>query len=138
MFMLAPWYSLLVVARVVQGMCSTIVWVVGLALLSETCPSNQVGQQMGLAMSGLPIGAILAPPIGGVLYEQLGFHAPFVFSLSLLVFDMIGRILVIEHKQALKWSLDPIPLSETTQAINPKKPVWGTESETSNLNSRGM
>jgi len=107
MFMFAPTYWLMVIARILQGISSTVVWTVGLALLSDTCPKSRMGQHMGLAMSGVSAGAIIAPPIGGTLYDRLGWHAPFIFSLGVVALDVLGRVLVIERKDALKWGYDP-------------------------------
>lgn len=47
------------------------------------------------------------PPLGGLLYQKLGFNAPFIFGIILTVIDFIGRLLVVERKEALKWGVDP-------------------------------
>lgn len=105
--MLAPVYAALVVSRVVQGISSTIVWTVGSALLIETVPEERIGQQFGIALTGLSLGSALGPTIGGALYNSLGFHAPFIAGLILLAFDLALRFLVIERKDAVKWDFDP-------------------------------
>lgn len=46
----------------------------------------------------------MGPPIGGALYQRLGFHAPFIFCLGMNAVDFIGRLIVIEKKDAAKWS----------------------------------
>ena len=45
----------------------------------------------------------MGPPIGGVLFEKLGFRAPFVLGIGLTFVDLIGRLLVIEKGEAVKW-----------------------------------
>lgn len=45
----------------------------------------------------------MGPPLGGVLFEKLGFRAPFILSIALAVVDLIGRLLVIERAEAVKW-----------------------------------
>lgn len=40
---------------------------------------------------------------GGVLYERLGYRAPFVFSLVVIAVDLILRALLIEKPVALRW-----------------------------------
>lgn len=94
--MLAPLYSLLIVARVFQGVGSAIVWTVGLALICDVAPQDRVGQQLGIALTGLSIGFVLSPPIGGILYQKHGFRAPILFSIGLCLVDLLGRLLVIE------------------------------------------
>jgi len=50
---------------------------------------------------------IAGPAPGGALYDKFGFRAPFIYCIALALFDIIGRILVIERKEALKWGFDP-------------------------------
>lgn len=38
--------AVLIVGRVLQGMSAAVVWVVGLALLSDTVDSNEIGEAM--------------------------------------------------------------------------------------------
>jgi Major Facilitator Superfamily len=111
--MLAPFYWLMALARIIQGVSSTFVWTVGLALLCDTTPEARVGQQLGLAMAGLSAGVVLAPPIGGALYQRLGFNAPFIFSIGIVLLDLAGRLLVIERKHALPWGVDPAKMTTT-------------------------
>ncbi|KAF9024728.1 MFS general substrate transporter [Hymenopellis radicata] len=73
MFIEAPAYWLMCVARALQGIGSTMVWVVGLALI-----------------------LLLGPPVGGALYKTFGFRAPFILCIIFAAVDMVGRLLVIE------------------------------------------
>ncbi|KZS93243.1 MFS general substrate transporter [Sistotremastrum niveocremeum HHB9708] len=102
-FMEAPLYWVMCLARVLQGVSSTMIWSVGLALLCDTVAEPTVGRQLGFAMTGLSIGLIVAPPIGGVLYTALGFRAPFVFGIVVAAIDLFLRIVIIERKVADKW-----------------------------------
>ncbi len=45
----------------------------------------------------------MGPPLGGLLFEKLGFRAPFLLGISLVFVDLIGRLLVIEKAEAVKW-----------------------------------
>ncbi|KAF9020372.1 MFS general substrate transporter [Hymenopellis radicata] len=98
MFMEAHKYWLMCCARVLQGIASTMVWVVGLALISDVTPEAQVGRQLGLAISGLTIGTLMGPPIGGALYSRFGFRGPFILGTIFAFIDLIGRVLIIERK----------------------------------------
>ncbi|KAF5338417.1 hypothetical protein D9758_012225 [Tetrapyrgos nigripes] len=79
MLMEAPVYWLMVLARVLQGVGSTCVWVVGMALICDATPKEIVARQIGLAMSGFSLGVVVGPPAGGALYERFGFRGPFIF-----------------------------------------------------------
>ncbi|KAI0072812.1 MFS general substrate transporter [Panus rudis PR-1116 ss-1] len=114
MMMEAPSYWLMVIARIIQGISSTIISVVGLALLCDTVPEEIVGKQLGFTMTGFSIGEVhrslsflVGPPVGGALYNSFGFRGPFVFGISITLVDLIGRLLVIERKDALKYGYDP-------------------------------
>ncbi|KAJ7275547.1 major facilitator superfamily domain-containing protein [Mycena haematopus] len=107
MLMEAPNYPVMCVARVLQGIGSTMVWVVGLALLCDSTPERFIGRQLGLAMIGMSVGSLAGPPIGGALYSRFGYRGPFICGIIVTVFDLIGRLLIIERKDALRWNIDP-------------------------------
>ncbi|KAI0733937.1 MFS general substrate transporter [Fomitopsis betulina] len=107
MFMLAPAYWLMVIARLLQGLSSTVVWVAGLALLCDTVSESSIGKQLGIAMSGLSLGFLIGPPVSGSLYDRFGFHGPFIFGIIVTAFDLIGRFSIIERKHAILWGIDP-------------------------------
>ncbi|TFK26563.1 MFS general substrate transporter [Coprinopsis marcescibilis] len=120
MMMEAPNYAVMCVARVLQGIGSSFLWVVGLALLADAVPEQLIGQQLGLAMMGMPLGMTLGPPLGGALYSRFGFRGPFVFGIVVSAVDLCGRILVIERKDSVQWGFDPhvLPSKGTKEATN--------------------
>ncbi|KAH7914452.1 major facilitator superfamily domain-containing protein [Hygrophoropsis aurantiaca] len=117
MLMEAPNYAVMAIARVIQGLSSSMVWIVGLALLCDTTPERHVGRQLGIAMTGLSVGLLVGSPAGGVLYSRYGFRAPFIFGEICTIADLVARILIIERGEALKWGYDPSAL----RAPEPKK-----------------
>jgi DHA1 family solute carrier family 18 vesicular amine transporter 1/2 len=46
LFMLAPAYWVMCLARVIQGVSSSVVWVVGLALLCDVVPEAHIGSAL--------------------------------------------------------------------------------------------
>ncbi|KAG1749671.1 major facilitator superfamily domain-containing protein [Suillus paluster] len=114
MFMEAPNYAVMAIARVLQGISSSMVWIVGLALLCDTTPERNVGRQLGIAMTGLSVGLLVGSPAGGVLYTRFGFRAPFIFGEICAFVDLLLRFLLIERDVALKWGYDP---SEPTASV---------------------
>lgn len=75
--------------------------------------------QLGLAMAGLAIGTLAGPPIGGALYSHFGYRAPFICGIAVAFFDLIGRLLIIERKDALRWNVDPAALPGDGDAEKP-------------------
>jgi hypothetical protein len=66
-----------------------------------------LSEQLGLAMAGITVGLLLGAPVGGALYGTLGYRAPFIFGIIVTVLDLVGRLLIIERKNALKYGWDP-------------------------------
>ena len=56
---------------------------------------------------------LIGPPVGGALYSHLGFRAPFIFGIGAAVLDLIGRLLIVERREALYWGVDPAALPES-------------------------
>ncbi|KAI8814864.1 major facilitator superfamily domain-containing protein [Cladochytrium replicatum] len=101
------------IARFFQGASSAIVWTLGLALVSDHFRTAQgIGAAMGIVLSGFTVGQVAGAPIGGALYSQLGFYAPFIFCAVLVVIDLIGRLLIIEP--AIEEAPTEIDIEEST------------------------
>lgn len=60
---------------------------------------------------------MLGPPVAGVLYERWGFRAPFIFGIIFTASDLLGRILLIERKDAILWGLDPAAESFNVESV---------------------
>ena len=41
------------------------------------------------------------------MYNVFGFRGPFVFAIIVTMVDFVGRLLIIERKDALSWGIDP-------------------------------
>ena len=55
---------------------------------------------VGLAMS---LAILLAPLLGGVVYNAGGYYPVFGMAFGLIVFDIVARVVLIEKKFAKKW-----------------------------------
>lgn len=68
---------------------------------------------------------LIGPPVGGVLYDRFGFRAPFIFGIAVTFIDLIGRVFIIEHKDALVWGVDTtmLPVSNTEVEVEQEKPT---------------
>lgn len=65
---------------------------------------------------------MLAPPIGGVLYNHFGFRGPFVFALIAAFIDLVSRLIIIEPAEAMKWGVDPTLRSKSTEGTLEETP----------------
>ncbi len=78
LYLCATSFAALLAARLLQGAAGAVVWTVGLALVADAFPAKERGWAMGWAMSGLSVGALVGPPIGGLLYAWGGYSLPFL------------------------------------------------------------
>ncbi|KAL0566334.1 hypothetical protein V5O48_015685, partial [Marasmius crinis-equi] len=126
MMMEARVFWLMGIARGLQGFASTFVWVCAMALLCDTIPEKDFGKYMGLAMSGVSVGFLAGPPIGGVLYQRFGIRGACIFAIGGALLDLIGWILVIERRDAIKYGFDPQGVQDNSSRASV---VSGTDSE---------
>ena len=54
---------------------------------------------------------LVGPPVGGALFDRFGIRGPCVFGLMAISVDLIGRLLLIERREALVWGFDPAAAS---------------------------
>ncbi|KAF9030385.1 major facilitator superfamily domain-containing protein [Rhodocollybia butyracea] len=120
MLMEAPVYWLMCLARVLQGVGSAMVWVIGPALV-RSC-------QLGVAMIGQSIGRRckpssyqgLFPVFTGthttqILYTRFGFRGPCIFGIIFAFCDLLSRFFLIDRKSALRYGRDPAALPGSQQ-----------------------
>lgn len=111
----------LILARLLQGVSGGFVWTIGLALCLETVGPENLGKTIGSIFSFISVGNLLAPLLGGVLYEKTGYAGVFGIGLAVLAVDFIMRVLVIEKKVAKRYGVaEPTPSgdSEASQDQN--------------------
>ena len=82
--------------RLLQGISATIVWTVGFAIVADTVGEGQIGPAMGCISVSVAVGVLSGPIVGGLLYDQLGYHALFMSAYILVGIDMLMRLIMIE------------------------------------------
>ncbi|KAF8976203.1 hypothetical protein BGZ46_008458 [Entomortierella lignicola] len=97
-FMLAKVYWLLIIARFFQGVSGGAVWTLGLALMTDSFPANEMGVQMGKSLIGHTLGLLGGPPIGGLLHDALGPKAPFFFCIAFAALVIFCLAILIETR----------------------------------------
>ena len=96
LFAMVDAVPLLIVGRVAQGAAAGVTWTASLALIAAFHAPAQRGRAMGIALSGIGIGALVGPPVGGLLYEHGGRAAPFVFAAALAAGDGVARWVLVK------------------------------------------
>lgn len=90
-------YSVLFLARALQGLGSSCSTVSGMGMLAERYPEDKErGNAMGIALGGLALGVLIGPPFGGIMYEFVGKSAPFLILSALALGDGVLQILMLQ------------------------------------------
>jgi hypothetical protein len=50
---------------------------------------------------------LVGPPVGGALFNRFGIRGPCIFGVMVISVDLIGRLLLIERREALALGFDP-------------------------------
>ena len=92
-----------VAGRLLQGVSAGMLWVVCLALLTDTVGPAGIGQAVGIIGIPMSIGPIVGPLLGGVIYAHGGYYAVFGLMFAMLGVDAVLRLVLIEKRVAQKW-----------------------------------
>lgn len=92
-----------IVGRLCQGASAAVVWTVGLALLVDSVEKDELGKVLGFVGTGMTLGSLGGPLLGGALYEHGGYYSVFGVAFGFIAIDVVLRLLMIERKDAAKW-----------------------------------
>lgn len=98
-FSLASNYWVLILARIGQGSAGGASWTIGLGLLADVYPPDNLGVVMGATMTANAVGFMLGPMVGGYLYEYHGYSAPFIFCAGLAILDFMCIVFIAEPEK---------------------------------------
>uniref|UniRef100_A0A663E7H3 Solute carrier family 18 member A1 n=1 Tax=Aquila chrysaetos chrysaetos TaxID=223781 RepID=A0A663E7H3_AQUCH len=88
MFAFSGTYTLLFIARALQGIGSSFSSVAGLGMLASVYTDDfERGNAMGIALGGLALGVLIGAPFGSVMYEFVGKSSPFLVLAFLALLD---------------------------------------------------
>ncbi|EED90449.1 hypothetical protein THAPSDRAFT_263542, partial [Thalassiosira pseudonana CCMP1335] len=85
----------LLAARGAQGVASAAVMCGGMSLIAETHPSDGRGVAMGLAQTGLALGLLMGPLIGGLLFERLGRKQTFRLAAGIVLANAVAMLVLM-------------------------------------------
>ena len=75
--------GIFVAGRVLQGLSAAVVWVVGLALLSDTVEPQELGYWIGYIGLAMSMAMLAAPLLGGVVFDRGGYYDVFAMAYGL-------------------------------------------------------
>ncbi|MGH2583439.1 MAG: MFS transporter, partial [Dehalococcoidia bacterium] len=95
LFAFATNYPMLLTARVLQGIAAACTWTAGLALVADLYPSGSRGAAMGTALTGMTVGTLIGPPVGGLLFELGGYRLPFFVAGAAALLQGLAMLLLL-------------------------------------------
>lgn len=110
-------YSVLFMARSLQGVGSAFADTSGLAMIADRfTEENERSKALGIALAFISFGCLVAPPFGGALYQFAGKEIPFLILAFVSLVDGFMLLLVMkplkqqlsEHKHFEKVPTTPI------------------------------
>ena len=101
-------FSLLVFARVLQGLSATATWTSGMALVADHWPAKHRGKAMSTCFAFANLGALAGPPFSGYISEYWGIRAPFIVAGGIALVDAILRAWLLQDKQKGVVELIPV------------------------------
>ncbi|XP_042711239.1 synaptic vesicular amine transporter isoform X2 [Chrysemys picta bellii] len=101
MFAFSGSYTLLFIARSLQGVGSSCSSVAGMGMLASVYTNDEErGNAMGIALGGLAMGVLVGPPFGSVMYEFVGKTAPFLVLAALALLDGAVQLFILQPSRA--------------------------------------
>lgn len=90
-----------ILGRMLQGFASTIVWTTGLAVLVDAVGQAHIGEYMGYIGIALNAGTLVAPLLGGVVFEKSGYNAVFGLIVAVVGIDFLLRVAMKERTTSI-------------------------------------
>ncbi|POS83080.1 hypothetical protein EPUL_003738, partial [Erysiphe pulchra] len=123
-------WTILAIARVFQGISASVVWTVGLTMILDAVGSRNLGVVLSSIFGFICVGELLAPVLGGIIYQQLGEAWVFGVGFLMLAFDLVVRILVVEKKVVKRYGWDNILFQKDSNHPNETSPLISTKDKT--------
>ena len=92
--------TMLITIRIVQGIGSAMTFATGMAIITSAFPPHERGKAIGINVSAVYFGLSIAPFLGGMLTQTLGWRSLFLFTLP---FAVLVIVLVITGVKA-EWA----------------------------------
>uniref|UniRef100_A0A7S4MS80 Major facilitator superfamily (MFS) profile domain-containing protein n=1 Tax=Odontella aurita TaxID=265563 RepID=A0A7S4MS80_9STRA len=88
----ATTFGQLLFARSCQGAASAATLCGGLSLVSENFPAEVRGAAMGIAYTGLALGLLCGPLVGGLLFDRFGRRKAFRIAAAMVLANAVGQV----------------------------------------------
>ena len=98
----------MVVFRVIQGAVGAVVVPLCQAILLDAYPRSETARAMGIFSTGVMVGPVLGPIVGGYLTEEMSWRWCFYINVPIGILAVVGALIFIpepprEHGRKLDW-----------------------------------
>jgi len=94
-FLFARSIPAFVVVRTLEGALTAGLFPAAMGVVADTVPAAQRARWVGIVMGGYGAGFFLGPVIGGFLYDNWGYAAPFIASAVIAAFAFIAALMLV-------------------------------------------
>ena len=94
-FLFAPSTEVFIAIRVVEGVLTAGLMPAAMGVVADIIPESQRARRVGIVMGAMGSGLIFGPVIGGVLYDGLGFAAPFIASAAMASVAFVFALILV-------------------------------------------
>ncbi|XP_044138712.1 chromaffin granule amine transporter-like [Bufo gargarizans] len=105
-FAFADSYWLMLFARSIQGVGSSLCTVAGLGITAQVYPDDyERGKAMGIALGGLGLGLLAGAPFGSFMYQFVGKSSPFLVLAALALLDGALQLCMLRFEKFVPGSI---------------------------------
>jgi len=99
---LAPFFSVLLIGRVIQGLGTGIALPLMFNIILENVPQHKIGLMMGIGTLITAVAPAIGPTFGGLVVSSLGWRYIFVILLPILIISFFLGIKNIQQKSQIQ------------------------------------
>jgi DHA1 family tetracycline resistance protein-like MFS transporter len=94
-----------IVIRTLEGALTAGLFPAAMGVVSDVVPEKQRAQWVGVVMGSYGAGLIFGPVLGGVLYDGLGYAAPFIASAVMAVTAFVAAVIMMPETRTpeVRW-----------------------------------
>ena len=130
-FLFAPNTGVFLVVRALEGGLTAGLLPSALGVVGDIVPRNRRAQWVGIVMGGMGAGFIFGPVVGGVLFEWMGYEAPFIASAVMGFLALIAAAFLVPESRTRQVRLrEKLRMRREAQSVSaqnlPKNSLWAS------------
>jgi multidrug resistance protein len=100
-FILASSITTFTVVRAAEGALTAGLYPAAMGIVADIAHEDERGRWIGIVMAGYGAGFILGPVLGGLLYDWLGYAAPFIASALIALLALVAAGILVPETRTL-------------------------------------